>query len=79
MKKYKYTYEEWSQDTRSYEIESDKKLTRDEIQDIALSCDLVEGSTYEGGKEGDRFFAKYKGTEFGENAQTEFGGDEIEE
>ena len=44
-KKYFYTYDEYSQDTRSYEIESDVELTKSEIQDLALGCTMEEGST----------------------------------
>ena len=70
-KKYFYTYEEYSQDTRSYEFESDIKLTREEIQDMALSCDMVEGATYKDKNS----IATFTGTEFGDDSQTEFGGD----
>ena len=75
--KYKYTYNEWSQDTRSYTIESNVKLTEEEIQDMALSCSMVEGSTY---SDADRNIkATFKGTEYGDDTQTEYGGDEIKE
>ena len=70
-KKYTYTYDEYSQDTRSYEIESNVELTREEIQDMALSCDMVEGATYKDKNS----TATFKGTEFGDDSQTEFGGD----
>jgi hypothetical protein len=70
-KKYFYTYDEYSQDTRSYEIESNVELTREEIQDMALSCDMVEGATYKDKNS----TATFKGTEFGDDSQTEFGGD----
>jgi hypothetical protein len=73
--KYNYTYEEYSQDTRSYEIKSDVELTREEIQDMALSCDMVEGATYKDKNS----TATFKGTEFGDDSQTEFGGDEPKE
>ncbi|HAB27461.1 MAG TPA: hypothetical protein DCE27_06710, partial [Xanthomarina gelatinilytica] len=49
-KKYNYTYDEYSQDTRSYTVESDVKLTEEEIQDIALGCNLTDGYTYKGGE-----------------------------
>ena len=75
MKKYNYTYEECSQDTRSYTVESDVKLTTEEIQDMALSCAMVEGATYKSKNSK----AIFKGTEFGDDSQTEFGGDEIKE
>ena len=74
-KKYFYTYDEYSQDTRSYEIESDVELTREKIQDMALSCDMVEGATYKSKNSK----ATFEGTEFGDDSQTIFGGDEIKE
>ena len=77
--KYKYTYEEYSQDTRSYEIESDVKLTEEAIQDIALGCSMTDGYTYVGGEKDKRFKATFKGTEFGDDCQTEYGGDETKE
>jgi hypothetical protein len=79
FKKYNYTYEEYSQDTRSYEIASDVMLTEEEIQDIALGCSLTDGYTYEGGGAGKRFKATFKGTEFGDDSQTEYGGDKIKQ
>ena len=75
MTKYNYTYEEYSQDTRSYTVESDVKLTREEIQDMALSCSMVEGATYKSKNS----IATFKGTEYGGDSQTEYGGDEIKE
>ena len=77
--KYNYTYEEYSQDTRSYEIESDVKLTEEEIQDIALGCDMKDGYTYLGGEKDKRFKATFTGTEIGDDVQTEYGGDETKE
>ena len=44
--KYNYYYDEWSQDTRKYKVESDSPLTRDEIIHMASSCKIVDGSTY---------------------------------
>jgi len=70
--KYNYTYEEYSQDTRSYTVESDIKLTEDQIMELALSCPMVDGSVYQD-KDSK---ATFEGTEFGDDSQTEFGGDE---
>ena len=78
-KKYFYTYEEYSQDTRSYEVESDVELTKKEIQNIALGCDMTDGYTYLGGEKDKRFKATFTGTEFGDDCQAEYGGDEIKE
>ena len=77
--KYNNTYEEYSQDTRSYEVESDAKLTQLQIQEIALGCDMTDGYTYLGGEKDKRFKATFKGTEFGDDSQTEYGGDETKE
>ncbi len=78
-KKYTYTYDEYSQDTRSYEIESEVMLTEEEVQDIALGCDLKDGYTYEGGEKGEKYKAKFIGTEFGDDSQPEYGGDKYKE
>jgi len=70
-KKYFYTYEEYSQDTRNFEIESDKQLSRGEITDLACAVDLVDDATYEE----DGAVVKFTGTEIGDDIQTEYGGD----
>tara|TARA_B100000900_G_scaffold414229_1_gene440311 strand:+ start:344 stop:580 length:237 start_codon:yes stop_codon:yes gene_type:complete len=70
-KKYFYTYEEYSQDTRSFEIESDKELSKKEITNFACSVDLVDDATYEE----DGVVVKFTGTEIGDDVQTEYGGD----
>ena len=70
-KKYFYTYNEYSQDTRSYEIESDVELTKSEIQDLALGCTMEEGST----NSDKNSKATFMGTEYGDDTQVEYGGD----
>ena len=66
-KEYKYTYRfsEQTVDVRYYKVESNKKLTRSEMQDIAWSVEMTEGETYtdEQGK------ATFGGTECGDDAQ----------
>ena len=66
-KEYKYTYRfsEQTLDTRYYKVESNKKLTYHEMQDIAWSAEQLEGSSYEDedGK------ATFEGTEIGDDAQ----------
>ena len=42
---------------------------------MALSCSMVEGATYKSKNS----IATFKGTEFGDDSQTEFGGDETVE
>ena len=71
-KKYFYTYEEYSQDTRSFEIESDRQLSKGEITDLACSVDLVDDATYEE----DGTVVKFTGTDIGCDIQTEYGGDD---
>ena len=71
-KKYFYTYEEYSQDTRSFEIESDRQLSKGEITDLACSVELKDGSTYEE----DGAVVKFTGTDIGCDIQTEYGGDD---
>ena len=78
-KKYKYTYSDSSVDIREYEVESEVMLTEEEVQDIALGCDLKDGSTYQGGEKGKRYKGKFIGTELGDDAQPEWGGDEYKE
>ena len=41
--KYTYTYEEYSQDTRSYTVESNVKLTEEERQSLTRPLKLVIG------------------------------------
>tara|TARA_R100000781_G_C4055862_1_gene119350 strand:- start:86 stop:325 length:240 start_codon:yes stop_codon:yes gene_type:complete len=75
MSKYKYTYqyEEVSQDIRNYIVESNVKLTEEEIQDMALSCEMMDGSTYSDKNSK----ATFEGTKYGDNTQTEISGDEV--
>ena len=40
MSKYRYVVEKWSQDTRRYTIESDRKLSRDEVLDASIEADV---------------------------------------
>ena len=69
--KYKYTYNEWSQDTKTWEIESNRQLTEEEIIDIATSTDMKENAQY---KTKD-FVCEFKGTEWGDDSQFEITGD----
>ena len=43
--KYKYTYEEWSQDTKTWEIKSNYQLSEQDVIDIATSTDMDEKKT----------------------------------
>lgn len=40
MSKYTYGFEEWSQDTRRFTVECDRKLTRDEVNFAISEVDL---------------------------------------
>jgi hypothetical protein len=67
MSEYKYTYKfsEQTVDTRYYKVESNKRLTYQDVQEIAWSVEMKEGETYEDedGK------ATFEGTELGDDAQ----------
>jgi len=72
-KEYKYTYRfsEQTVDVRYYKVESNKKLTRKEMQDIAWSVEMTEGETYidQDGK------ATFQGTEYGDDTEVTIEGD----
>jgi hypothetical protein len=67
MSDYKYTYRfsEQTVDTRYYKVESNTKLTRCEMQDLAWSVEMKDGETFtcNEGK------ATFEGTECGDDAQ----------
>ena len=66
-KEYKYTYRfsEQTVDTRYYKVESNTKLTKSEMQDLAWSVEQTEGETFKC-NEGK---ATFEGTEIGDDAQ----------
>ena len=66
-KEYKYTYRfsEQTLDTRYYKVESNTKLTKSEMQDLACSVEQTEGETFKC-NEGK---ATFEGTEIGDDAQ----------
>ena len=67
-KEYKYTYRfsEQTVDTRYYKVESNKKLTYHEMQDIAWSVEMTEGEHFE---DENGSMASFEGTDFGGDAQ----------
>ena len=73
MSKYTYVVEEWSQDTRRYTIESDRKLTESELQDCYIEAGIPdEGSTIEVGEIPSgkvNVTVTYEGTEYGDDGQ----------
>jgi len=80
-KEYKYTYRfsEQTVDTRYYKVESNKKLTQSEMQNLAWT---VEGT---GGEfkceESPEFRATFEGTEYGDDAvyQMEEGEEDLKD
>ena len=70
-----YHYEETSQDTRSWVIESEVMLTETEIQDLALETTLEDGDI----SSGDTYKTTFIGTVYGDDCQCEYDGDEIKE
>jgi len=70
MSKYKYIYEESSVDVRAFNVESDVKLSKDEVMEIAQGCILKDGYTYLGGEKGRRFKSTFLGTEIGDDCNT---------
>ena len=76
-KKYTYMIEEWSNDIRFYKIESDEKLTEEEVKDSVreVGIPIKEGEEIKidelpSGKEVD-IIGVYQGTEYGHDAQME--------
>ena len=67
MSEYKYTYKfsEQTVDTSYYKVESNTKLTKSEMQDLAWSVEQTEGETFKC-NEGK---ATFEGTEIGDDAQ----------
>ena len=67
-KEYKYTYRfsEQTVDTRYYKVESNKKLTYHEMQDIAWSVEMTEGEHFE---DENGSMDTFECTDFGGDAQ----------
>ena len=70
MSKYKYIYEESSVDVRAFNVESDVKLSKDEVMEIAQGCSLTDNYTYLGGEKGKRFKSTFLGTDYGDDCNT---------
>ena len=73
--KFTYYYEETSQDTRSWEIESEVMLTEDEIMQLSTEVSFEDGDT----SKGENYQVTFTGTEYGDDTQYEIDGDEIKE
>ena len=73
--KFTYYYEETSQDTRSWEIESEVMLTENEIQELSMETTFKNGDT----STGDTYKVTFNGTEYGDDCQCEYDGDDLKE
>tara|TARA_B100000519_G_C13854899_1_gene256040 strand:- start:98 stop:328 length:231 start_codon:yes stop_codon:yes gene_type:complete len=73
--RFTYQYEEWSQDTRSFEIESEVKLTESEIAELSTEVSFTDGET----SSGDTYKITFKGTKYGENTEFKITGDDVKE
>ena len=83
MSKYIYMIEEWSTDTRFYKIESDEKLTREEVKDSVREVGIpikageeIKIDELPSGKEVD-IIGVYEGVEYGEDSQIDIVDGEI--
>ena len=88
--KYTYEIEEYSQDTRHYTVESEVKLTEDQINKAYCEVGFKDGDVNEftlGDIDDDVFLPKNKSnikvtflfTEYGDDSQVNIDGDDIEE
>ena len=82
-KKYTYMVEEWSSDTRFFKIESDEKLTKEEVKDSVREVGIpietgekIKIDELPSGKEVD-IIGVYQGTEYGEDSQMDIVDGEI--
>ena len=69
-KKYKYEVEEYSQDTRSFYVESDIELTHDEINECVSGASFNEHTKTGAEIKGHKVYTQYMGTDFGDDCQT---------
>ena len=83
MSKYIYMVEEWSTDTRFYKIESDEKLTKEEVKDSVREVGIpikpgeeIKIDELYSGKEVD-IIGVYEGVEYGEDSQMDIVDGEI--
>jgi hypothetical protein len=70
-KKYKYEVEEYSQDTRSFFVESDIELTHDEINECVSNASFNEHTKTATEIKGHKVYTQYTGTDFGDDCQRE--------
>jgi len=74
MEDYQYTYTEQSVDVRTWNINSPKKLTKQEVQDLAVDSEFGEEGRVSKDKE-TNITVEYEGVEYGDDCQTEVEGD----
>ena len=74
MSEYTYTYEEWSQDTRSYRVTSPKQLTEQEVIDMCVSSGMDREGEMTEDKE-TKIVIEYDGVSYGDDCQTNVEGD----
>ena len=75
--KYEYTIDEWSVDTRKWIVTSPKKLTYEQVIDLACDIPSGESEVTMPGFEG--VVVNFLGTEYGDDPQCEVLGDFKEE
>ena len=68
-KKYKYEVEEYSQDTRSFFVESDIELNHDEIVQCISNATFNENTKTGLEIKGHKTYTQYTGTDFGDDCQ----------
>tara|TARA_A100001201_G_C4066339_1_gene194256 strand:- start:932 stop:1198 length:267 start_codon:yes stop_codon:yes gene_type:complete len=76
--KYKYKWREWSMDTRRFTIESDRKLSEEELDDIgrdgsfhAEVGDLHKKERHLWDSNEDGIYITFDGTDYGDDAQSD--------
>ena len=72
--KFTYHYEETSQNTRCWEIESEVMLTENEIMELSMEVGS-DGET----SSGDTYKVTFTGTEYGDNTDIDITGDDVKE
>jgi|TARA_Y100000310_G_scaffold180376_1_gene180262 predicted nucleotidyltransferase len=72
VKNYKYHIEEYSQDVRLYLVESDEKLTEEEIHEAFPEVELTDGATSITEK---GIKVTFEGTEYGDDSQVNIDGE----
>tara|TARA_R100001126_G_C4702589_1_gene90925 strand:+ start:167 stop:409 length:243 start_codon:yes stop_codon:yes gene_type:complete len=72
---YTYTIIETSEDSRVFEVESKRKLSKAELKDLKYRVEFKEGDSYSDSDSK----VTFKGTDYGDDSQTQVYGDHIKE